>query len=150
MKKSIALIVTAFISFAASAQFVATVELKEDIPGICNSKEVYALFPMLTGQVEAACSLTKPQIEEKLNTDLTFLKENPKFKGEGMIAVYINCSGEMVLCKIDKSTKNDELDKQILETFKNLTGWKSGSLNGKDVDSILLFSFEIKKGKLIF
>jgi hypothetical protein len=50
---------------------------------------------------------------------------------------------------MDNKTKSPELDKQIEALFNSLTGWKAGTLNGKAVDSMLLFSFEIKKGQVV-
>ena len=130
----------------ASAQFVATVEIKEPIEGICNEKAVYALFPM-AGQVAAVCKTSDKEIEKLLN-EMPFLKANPKFKGEGMMGIYINCNGDVVQCKIDNSTGNAELDAQIEAVFQKLVYWEVGTLNGKQVDSLRLFSFEIKKGKV--
>jgi len=148
MKNAVLILATAFLSLNASAQFVAKVEVKEDIPGLCDKKEVYALFPF-DGQVEATCSLTEDQIKEKMNAELQFLIDNPKYKDEGMIGLYINCKGEVVKCEMDNNTKSQELDKQIEALFNSLTGWNAGTLNGKAVDSMLLFSFEIKKGKVV-
>lgn len=148
MKNSILTLAASFLCLTASAQFVATVEVKEDIPGLCNKKEVYALFPF-DGQVEATCSLDDKGIKEKMNAELQFLKDKPKYKDEGMIGLYINCNGEVVKCEMDNKTKSPELDKQIEALFNSLTGWKAGTLNGKAVDSMLLFSFEIKKGQVV-
>jgi hypothetical protein len=150
MKKALLIVLTTFAGFIASAQFVAKVEMKEDIPGICDKNEVYALFPGLKGQEEAVCPVSKEKILKRLNEEVTFLKDNPKFRAEGMIDIYINCEGEMVLCKMDKGTKNDELDKQILAVFNSLGDWKKGQLNGNGVDSIKLYSFTIKKGVFSF
>ncbi|MNE49286.1 hypothetical protein D3C87_21320 [compost metagenome] len=150
MKKTILIITTLFLGFAASAQFVARVEMKEDIPGICDKNEVYALFPGFKGQEEAVCPLTKAEILKRLNEEVAFLKLNPKFSGDGMIGIFINCEGEMVQCEMDNKTKNEELDKQIEAVFSSLGVWKSGKLDGKNVDSHVLFSFKVKKGKITF
>ena len=123
MRKAIFTLTAGFLSLSATAQFVAKVEVKEDILGLCNKKEVYALLPF-DGQVEAKCSLTEKEIEEKLNAELQFLKDNPKYKDEGMIGIYINCDGEMVQCKMDNNTKSEELDKQLEAIFNALTGWQ--------------------------
>ncbi len=149
MKKAILLFAAGFLSLTASAQFVARMEVKEDIPGICDKKEVYVMFPGFDGQVQAECPLTDEQIIERLN-EIQFLKDNPKFKGEGMIGLIINCKGEVVKCEMDNKTKSEELDKQIEEVFNALGEWKNGTLNGKAVDTSRLFSFEIKNGKFKF
>lgn len=132
------------------AQFVAKMEVKEPIEGICNDKEVYALFPSFKGQTEAECPATKQQILERLNTEIKFIKENPNYDGKGMIGIIINCKGEVVQCKMDNKTKDPELDKQIEEVFNSLGAWKAGKLGKKQVDSSRLFSFKIKKGEFTF
>ena len=131
-------------------QFVAKMEVKEPIEGICNDKEVYALFPSFKGQTEAECPATKQQILERLNTEVKFIKENPNYDGKGMIGIIINCKGEVVQCKMDNKTKDPELDKQIEEVFNSLGAWKAGKLGKKQVDSSRLFSFKIKKGEFTF
>ena len=137
-------------AMTVSAQFVAKMEVKEDIPGICDKNEVYALFPSFKEQEEAVCPMTKEDILRKLNSVVTFLKDNPKYKDKGMIGLIINCKGEVVKCKMDNKTKTPELDQQIEAVFNSLGSWKAGKLNGKEVDTTRLFSFKIKNGKLTF
>lgn len=150
MKKlTLFLLVTTF-SLAASAQLVAKLQLTEDVPGICDKENVYALFPSFEGQVEAVCPMTEDQIVQKLNAEVAFLKENPKYKDKGMMGLLINCNGEVVQCKMDNKTKNPELDKQIEAVFNSLGEWKAGTFNGQEVDTSLLYSFTIKKGVLSF
>ena len=150
MKKTGLFAVTMLLGLSASAQFVARVEVKEDIPGICNKNEVYALFPMLEGQVEAECPMTDEEILKRLNAEVAFLKENPKYSDKGMIGLFINCEGKVVKCEMDNNTKSPELDKQIEAVFNSLGEWKAGKLNGEEVDSSILFSFKIKNGKISF
>ncbi|MGL5892649.1 MAG: hypothetical protein ACRC3B_22340 [Bacteroidia bacterium] len=150
MKKAILILFTTFSGLAASAQLVAKMEVKEDIPGLCDKNEVYALFPSFKGQEEAVCSFTKEEILQKLNTEVTFLKDKPKYKDKGMINLIISCKGELVKCKMDNHTSSTELDKQIEAVFNSLGPWKAGKLNGKEVDSSQLFSFNIKNGKFVF
>lgn len=133
---------------ATYSQFVATMEVKEPIPGLCNDKEVYALFPSFKGQEEAICPVSKDQILERLNNEVQFLKDNPKYDDKGMIGIVINCKGEVVKCKMDNKTKNPELDNQIEDVFNSLGTWKAGRLNKKDVDTSKLFSFKIKNGQV--
>jgi hypothetical protein len=76
------------------------------------------------------------------------LKDNPKFKDKGMVSVMINCKGEVVKCEMDNKTKDATLDSQIVAVFTILGQWVAGSLNGKTMDSMRLYSFEIKKGKV--
>jgi len=148
MKKIVAVLVLMQISFAGYTQMVARAEIKEKIEGICDIKNVYTLFPMFGDQVEAVCAVPDSAIEGKLNREVQFLKDNPKYKDKGMVSIIINCKGEVVQCKIDNETKSPVLDEQIVNVFKTLTSWKAGKLNGKEVDSLKLWSFEIKKGIL--
>ncbi|MEN7548779.1 hypothetical protein AAG747_12735 [Rapidithrix thailandica] len=150
MKKVIFAIAISFMSLHASAQFVAKMEVKEPVKGICDINEVYSLFPMFKGQVEAVCPKSKDEILKHLNTEVQFLKENPKYKDKGMIGLIINCKGEVVQCKMDNKTKSPELDRQIEAVFNSLGAWKAGKLNGKEVDTSRLFSFKIKKGVISF
>ncbi len=131
-------------------QLIAELQLDEPVEGICNMKHIYSLFPMFEGQEEAICPITKEQILVRLNSEIQFLKENPKFKSKGMIDLLINCKGEVVQCKMDTKTKDKNLDKQIEAIFNTLGEWKAGKLDGQSVDSSLLYSFKIKKGKVTF
>jgi hypothetical protein len=148
MKKILTVLVLIQISLSAYTQIVARAEIKEKIDGICDIKNVYTLFPMFGDQVEAVCSVPDSTIEGKLNRDVEFLRDNPKYNDKGMVSIIINCKGEVVQCKIDNETKSPILDEQIVNVFKTLTSWKAGKLNGKEVDSLRLWSFEIKKGKV--
>ena len=150
MKKTILTLLIGCIGVTASAQFVAKMEVKEDIPGICDKNEVYALFTSFDGQDEAICPISKDEILKRLNSEIQFLKDNPKYKDKGMIGLIINCRGEVIKSKMDNKTKNTELDKQIEAVFNSLGEWKAGKLNGKNIDSSRLFSFKIKKGVISF
>ncbi len=55
-------------------------EVKEPIPGVCNEKEVYALFPSLKGQEEDTSPVSKAEILSRLNNEIIFLKEHPSTK----------------------------------------------------------------------
>ena len=69
---------------------VAKVEIKEKIDGICDVKNVYSLFPMFGDQKEAICSVPDSIIEERLNKEVEFLKDKPKYNDKGMISIIIN------------------------------------------------------------
>ncbi len=150
MKKTILILLTMIIGLTSSAQFVAKMEVKEEIPGICDKNEVYALFDSFKGQDEAICPVSKEEILKRLNSEVQFLKDNPKYKDKGMIGLIINCKGKVVSCKMDNKTKSSELDSQIEAVFNSLGEWKPGKLNGKKIDSSRLFSFKIKKGIVSF
>ncbi len=151
MKKILVTLLIVQLYFSASCQFVARLEIKDNdtIQGLCDRKNVYTLFPMFKGQQEATCSELKDDIQERLNNEVAYLKTNPGKNDKGMISIIINCKGEVVRCETDNKTKNEELDKQILAIFKTLKTWRPGKLDGKEVDSVSLWSFEIKKGKIV-
>ncbi|OQP65386.1 hypothetical protein A3860_17115 [Niastella vici] len=147
--KSIIILAIAVLKLSGlSAQFVAKVEVKEPIQGLCNDKEVYSPFPMFKGQKQAVCAVTDEEIVKRLDSGATFLKDNPKTKDKGMVGLWINCKGEMVKCEMDNKTKDATLDSQIVAVFSALGKWEAGSIDGKPVDTYRLFSFEIKKGKI--
>jgi len=148
MKRIFPLITFIQLSLLSYSQMVAKVEIKEKIDGICDVKNVYSLFPMFGDQKEAICSVPDSIIEERLNKEVEFLKDKPKYNDKGMVSIIINCKGEVVQCKIDNETKSPILDEQVVNVFKTLTSWKPGKLNDKDVDSMRLWSFELKKGKI--
>ena len=128
--------------------FIATTQADDSIEGLCDtSGTLYVLFPFKE-QVEAECPLSKVQISNRLTSKVQFLKDNPKHKDEGMVRLVINCKGELVNCVIDNKTKSPDLDAQIVAIFKDLGTWRAGIYNNDYVDSSLLFSFKIKKGKV--
>jgi hypothetical protein len=143
MKRTILVLLTTFLWITTSAQFVATMVVKEDIPGICNKDGVYMLMPSFKGQVPAVCPVSKDEILRRLNTEVIFCKDNPEYNDAGMICLIINCRGEVVKCKMDNKTKNPELDKQIETVFNSLGTWTAGKLKKRTVDSSQLFSFKI-------
>ena len=149
MKHLFVIVLAFFACTSVSAQFVARMEVKEPIEGICNQNEVYALLPM-KGQVEAVCPLSKEEVRNRLNEEVVFLKENPGYSDKGMVNLIINCKGEVVKVEMDNKTKNSELDEQIVAVFKSLGTWKPGKLNGKKVDSSILWSFHVKEGQIQF
>lgn len=132
------------------SQLLATVEMKEQVEGICNPNAIYVLFPMFGDQVEAKCEVSKEEIARRINSEIPLLNNNPKFKGKGSISVYVNCEGEMVFCSIEKKKKTQEVYEQIENVFITLGEWVAGTLNGDKVDSSRLFGFTIKKGTFAF
>ena len=104
---------------------------------------------MLGDQKEAVCSVKESEIAKMLNDSVQYIKDKPDYNDKGMVSIIINCKGEVVQCKIDNKTKSPLLDDQVVNVFKTLTSWKAGKLNGKNVDSIKLWSFEISNGKLL-
>ena len=146
------LLIACVFSYEVQGQFVAKLEVVKPIEGLCDIDEVYVLFPSFAGQQEADCPVTNDKILERLNSEVQYLKDHPKHKDKGMIGLIINCNGEVVACKIDgkNRTLSKELDAQIEAVFNSLGSWMSGKLDGKDVDSSMMFSFTIKKGVISF
>lgn len=150
MKHLITITICTFLFTAASAQFIARMEVKEPIPGLCDEKNVLVMFPV-KGQEEAKCPVEEDEILKRLN-EIQFMKDNPGFSGKGMMGLVINCEGKVVKCKMDGKNKtgNEELDKQIEEVFNSLGEWKPGRLKKKEVDTSRLYSFTIDSGKFSF
>ena len=133
-----------------ATNFVARMEVKEPIPGVCNNANVIAILPFPgNGQVKAKPNITEQQIKDKLNKDVQFLKDKPSYNDKGMVSVIVNCKGQMVRCEIDNKTRNPELDSQIVAVFSELTEWSAATIKGQHVDSVVLYSFEIVNGKII-
>ena len=79
MKHILTLLIVLQVFSSSSAQFVATMEITEPIEGLCNDKKVYALFPMLDGQEKAVCPVSDNEIAIRINNEVGFLKQNPKY-----------------------------------------------------------------------
>jgi hypothetical protein len=123
-------------------------EVKEPIKGVCDNKNVCVIFSMMKGQEEAVCPISKSEIINRLNSEVTFLTDSTTYNDNGMVNIIINCKGEVVRCEIDNKTKHAELDKQIVDVFKTLGKWKPGKLNGETVDVCKLWRFVIENGKI--
>ncbi len=146
MKRIIILLLLSATYLTSSAQFVARMEVKEPIKGVCDEKNVYAIFPGFKGQEEAKCPVSSKEIAQRLNTEVTFLKDSASYNDKGMVNIIINCKGEIVQCKIDNKTRHSELDGQIVAVFNSLGKWTAGKLNGDKVDTSKLWSFTITNG----
>lgn len=139
----------ALLGRVTSAQLIATVEVTEPVPGICDNKHVYALLPYFTGQHEAKWEATKEQVQERLNAEVTWLKENPKFKlkKHESVSVWVNCKG--VVVKVELDSKSEPFNEQVEAVFNSLGKCQPGTLDGIAVDSAVLWGIEVKKGKII-
>lgn len=124
-------------------------QVDEPIPGVCNNSRVVVMLPFPgNGQIKAQAPITDQEIEEQLNTNVSFLNDKPDYTDEGMVNLIINCEGEMVRCQIDNKTKNPDLDNQIVAVFAKLKKWEAGTINGDPVDNCVLYSFKIENGKI--
>ena len=120
MKTILSLVISILLASNLNAQFVAKVQVKEKIEGLCNEKEVYSLLPMFGDQKLAVSPVSNEEIMNQLDSAVIFLKENRKFKGEGMVGIWINCKGEVVKCEMHNKTKDANLDSQIVAVFAAL------------------------------
>jgi hypothetical protein len=151
MKFILGIITLLLFTTQLQAQMVATVQMKKKIEGICDKKAVYSLFPSFGDQVKAKCPKTKDEIAELINDKVQYLKDNTKFsKKKCMLNTYVSCEGKMVSAQIDHSTGEDDLDAALIKVFSELGEWTAGKLNGKQVDSLNLWSFHFKNGQFAF
>ncbi|QNR24403.1 hypothetical protein [Croceimicrobium hydrocarbonivorans] len=128
---------------------VAVVQMKDPVPGVCNLNYVLSIMPFEgNGQEEAVAPKTEAEIEEMLNSQVEFLKGKSDYNDEGMVGIIVNCKGKMVSCKIDNETQSPELDEQIVAVFNTLKEWKAGTIHGKAIDTMVLYSFKIKDGHI--
>lgn len=126
---------------------VATVQLENPVPGICNLQKVLYMLPFEgNGQIAAVPPMTNEELSTKLNAEVDFLKQNPEHNDEGMVGILVNCKGRMVQCKIDNETQSPELDAQIVAVFSEMKQWKAGTFHGKATDTSVLYSFKIEEG----
>ncbi|HLK29283.1 MAG TPA: hypothetical protein VKT28_11950 [Puia sp.] len=146
MKQFLLVLFSLVIANFASAQFVAKMELKEPVKGLC-SKDVYALLP-LGDQKGPECLTPEEELIKKLNSEVTYFKDSASYEDKGMVSIIINCKGEAVKCDIDNKTRHKELDDQIVAVFSTLTKWTPGKIKKKEVDSVKLWSFRIKNGQI--
>jgi hypothetical protein len=136
-----------FITSAGFGQLIAKVVPKKPIEGVCDNNNIYELYGGFKGQIQPKCAFSKTQIQELLNEKITFVKENPKFKGKGLVKLYVNCKGEPIDWELIVKTKNDQLDREIFAVLKTtLNTWTAGTLDGKPVDAGASISYKIKKG----
>jgi hypothetical protein len=128
---------------------VATMQVTEPIPGVCDNNNVIVVLPLPgNGQTEAVPPKTFEEVAADLNENVPFLKSQPNFEAEGTVQLIINCQGDLVRCQINKKTKYPELDEQIVSVFANLKKWYPGTLNKRTVDTLQLVGFKVTDGKI--
>jgi uncharacterized protein (DUF2147 family) len=136
----------------AGSQVAMYTEVKEGVKDLCNSTRVYLLYMMKqfpsSNAVEGKFPVSETELLQLLNEKTNYLKENPKYKGKFSVRVIVNCKGELIICNLEKKTRSDDFNKQILEVFTSLKGWAPGEFNGEIVDSTKSFYFKIKNGEI--
>lgn len=131
------------------SNMVARMEVKEPIDGVCDNANVIAILPFPgNGQVKAGAPKTEEELTKELNEKVAFLKDKPDYNDKGMVNLIVNCEGELVRCQIDNKTQSPELDNQIVAVFAEMKTWTPGTINGKPVDTVVLYSFTITGGKI--
>lgn len=134
---------------SSTGNMIATMQVDEPIPGVCDNSNVIAILPFPgNGQIKAQAPLTDEEITNKLNKEVDFLKGKSNYNDKGMINLIVNCEGKMVRCQIDNKTQSPELDQQIVDVFSKMVDWKAGTVNEKRVDTSVLYSFEIVNGNI--
>jgi len=129
---------------------IATMQVDNPISGVCDNSNVIAILPFPgNGQIKAKAPFTDEEITKKLNAEVDFLKGSLGYNDKGMVNLIINCKGKMVSCKIDNKTRSPELDQQIVDIFSKMLDWKAGTVNGKPVDTVVLYSFKIENGVIL-
>ena len=124
--------------------------LRKAVPGMCvPAKQVIEPYGGNPDEVEPKCSVEKEELTELLNSDLQFLKNNPEFKGRGMISVIINCEGKVVGWAEAVKSRNGDLNEEILAfLIKQDFEWEAGKYKDEPIDSVYSFSYQIIRGKL--
>lgn len=124
-------------------------QVDEPIEGVCDNANVIAILPFPgNGQVKAKAPKTDETITAELNAKVSYLKDKPDYEDKGMVSLIVNCKGEMVQCKIDNETKNPTLDSEIVAVFADMKVWTAGTINKKPFDTVVLYSFTVKDGKI--
>ena len=154
MKRFLLVSILAVIYNLTFAQQIAmTMEVKNNVTGLCDQSKVYSLYMMKyfsgNSAIEGNYPLTKEQLTTKLNKEVSFLKENPKHKDKFSVRIIVNCKGQAVSIEFENKTKSKILDEEILKVFRSLEGWTAGKFNGKPVDSTKPYYFKIKKGEIV-
>lgn len=133
-------------AFSVSAQQAVTIQSDENIPGVCDKNEIYIMFSY-KGQEKAVCETSTDEILKRLNSEVPLIKDNSIESYKTLVSLIINCNGKMVQCKLSGEKHIPELDKQIKLVFNSLGSWNAAKFFDKDVDSIILYTIEIKNGE---
>jgi len=130
------------------AQVPTTVEVTEHLEGLCDSTAVYDLFYSYHGVQPAVCTVSKMAIQARLNSGVTYHKEDRRFKlkDDSMITAWISCEGRLL--KATMNSKSAEFNQQVEAVFRELEGWTAGRYAGKAVDSVQRWGIILHEGYL--
>lgn len=130
---------------------VATVEMKEPIPGMCNPNTLYTIIPLPgQNQTDAIPPISEDELAKRINGESSFLKNHPDLSAEGMLNLVVSCEGKLLKCEMDKKTDHPELNQEILTFTEALQQWQPAKIADKQVDAMVLMSFTIVEGKIEF
>lgn len=132
----------------ANAQVPATVEVTEHLAGLCDSTAVYDLFHSYHGVQPAVCSVSKMAIQARLNSGVTYHKEDRRFKlkDDSMVTAWISCEGRLL--KATMNSRSTVFNEQVEAVFRELEGWSPGRYAGKAVDSVQRWGIVLHEGYL--
>lgn len=133
---------------SAYAQVPTTVEITEHLDCLCDSTAVYDLFYSYHGVQPAVCSVSKMAIQARLNSGVTYHKEDRRFKlkDDSMVTAWISCEGRLL--KATMNSKSTEFNEQVEAVFRELEGWTPGRYAGKAVDSVQRWGIILHEGYL--
>lgn len=157
LKKAVTLLFALFaISTASAQQFVVKKAVKEPLAGLCDSTGVYDILQLpdawmaQIGNKKAICPISKVELRRRLLLSLSYLKDKPSFSDQCTISFIINCSGEAVHYEVHTSSKNKELEQQILRVINSLGLWEPASVQGgQKVDSFASIGFKVDRGLIV-
>jgi hypothetical protein len=128
---------------------VAVMSAEGKVDNLCMSTQVFVILPLPgNGQVRAVPPISEEELIKQLNDGVAFAGEHSEQSFEMKLDVYINCHGDMVACILGQSSGFAELDDQVLAVFKQLNHWQPGTVKGKKVDTMRLFTIAIQNGQI--
>lgn len=112
---------------------------------VCQPNTVYFLTGMKK-EKRAKPVESIEAIQQKLNSEVSFARDNPDFSGKASIQFAVNCKGEVgggfhVVIK----SGEEKFDEALINFFKSITDWNPGMRKkNKPVDSWYMWRVEIK------
>jgi acetylornithine deacetylase/succinyl-diaminopimelate desuccinylase-like protein len=112
-----------------------------------NACKPATVYFMMRGKGKPQESLEA--IEAKLNEQVSYAKDNPKFKAKPAVQFVVNCRGELGgAFHMVTESGSQELDAALIAFFKTLTVWKPASISGAPVDSWYMWRLSVKGGRI--
>jgi hypothetical protein len=131
--------------------FIATMELPEPIPGVCNPDMVVVILPLPNAnQKEAKAPVTEEEMQIQLNKILAEDLKDLTLEADGMFRLIVNCRGKLVDVAVDNEELPEPMSSKVKAYFMGLGKWSAGRYGKKAVDTVTLISFKIEEGVLSF